>query len=70
MTFARPVQTIEKTGKTYKAWQLIGWGMIGLGLIGVWLPEQDTAGLPLAILLLPGIPILVFAKVSAWWHHG
>jgi len=62
----RKVQTIEKTGKGYKAVMLIG---ILMALIAI--PMACEGSSEAAIFVgLSGIILYIVAKVGAWWYHG
>lgn len=59
-------QTIEKTGKEYKAVMLIGWLVI---LSSPVLFFTDHGALSAAALIV-GVVIETAARIGAWWNHG
>jgi hypothetical protein len=66
----RHVQTIEKTGKQYKAMMAVGvlLILIGGGMIGVGISTgQHSNGLA---LLVGGFALYLLARIAAWWNHG
>jgi hypothetical protein len=69
------VQTIEKTGKVWKAHMALSalLALVGVGIVIVGnVPDVDNpfiklfGGLAIAI----GLVWYIFARVGAWWHHG
>ena len=67
-------QTIEQTGKRWKAVQLVG-GLVmvlGVGMCSL-MPRggdyeaQMTAGVG---LLAIGLVVLIAGRLGAWWYHG
>jgi hypothetical protein len=63
----KKVQTIEKTGKSYKVGMLIGIFLL-LAAIAIY---SDDGSKELSFLLgFFGILIFFFAKMFAWWYHG
>ncbi|MGK0259430.1 MAG: hypothetical protein ACI96M_002872 [Candidatus Azotimanducaceae bacterium] len=73
------VQTVEQTGKGYKALMVIGVLFILLGGIAMGVaasagqsgnPDSEGAGgIGMALIVL-GIMLNIFARVGAWWNHG
>ena len=61
----KPVQTIEKTGKQYKAIMLVG-GLVAIVGI-VFSLSGDAAGIPVTLM---GLGLFLVAKIAAWWSHG
>ena len=62
----KPVTTIEKTGKQYKAAQVAAVGVLFLAtacFVGGWM----TPGLIFGVL---GLGVYIWARAGAWWHHG
>ncbi len=65
----RPVQTVEQTGKTYKACQLLGillivhGGFVGCGASGAD-PDVAFGGAVVAFL---GLMLFLAARIGAWW---
>jgi hypothetical protein len=66
-------QTIERTGKPYKAMQLIGVLCLCAGVISCVAQvnnPQPEASLSMPLLFVLGIVLTVGGKVLGWWHHG
>ena len=73
------VQTVEQTGKGYKALMVIGVLFILIGCIAMGVaasagesgnPNADGAGgIGLALVIL-GFILSLFARIGAWWNHG
>lgn len=61
----RAVQTIELTGKRWKALQLVS---VMVMLLGLALGIAGHATL-LVVLCVPGLIGLVVARVGMWWGH-
>lgn len=60
-------QTIEQTGKKYKAWQMVGFALVAGGVVA------QLAGAPGVIILLlygAGIIAAAGAGLGAWWRHA
>jgi Ni,Fe-hydrogenase I small subunit len=61
------IQTIQKTGKSYKA-------MIALGqcsaFIGTPVLFFNHHGAAAAVALLAGVVLYVIGKAGAWWNHA
>jgi uncharacterized membrane protein HdeD (DUF308 family) len=70
---APKVQTIELTGKRYKAMQLAGVVLIGFGVGGFCggsvAQSQSTAVVGL-LFLFGGAALLISGRALAWWHHS
>lgn len=73
------VQTIERTGKTWKAFLLVGWLLLALGATTCgWslLRDPSAAGGPPLLawmggaVALVGLAIFLFGRLGAWWFHG
>lgn len=64
-TVTHKVQTIEATGKSWKAAQLLSaLAMIVGVLVAIALP-------PLGIFMfIGGLFVFCIARIGAWWHHG
>lgn len=60
-------QTIEQTGKKYKAMTAIAWAMI---LIPA--PILFIVGCPIAAVVTIVVSVLLgaYAELGAWWNHG
>jgi multidrug efflux pump subunit AcrB len=60
------IQTIERTGKKWKALMLISVLMTIAGFIAFFGNQPHPA-----VVLFPlGIVFLVISKIGAWWFHG
>jgi hypothetical protein len=59
-------QTIQKTGKQYKAMSVVGWFLI---LSSPIFFLNHHGAISAAVLLL-GIAVKLIASVGAWWNHG
>ena len=67
---APEVQTVEQTGKKWKALELFGVGMtFGGCVISGILHKFGYGGFGVAVVLA-GMATWGFASVSAWWDHG
>lgn len=68
-----PVQTIEKTSKTWKAQQVYSALLACFGVLlavgGSAAKESSTAGWGF-FLMFAGIIWYAVVRVSIWWHHG
>lgn len=62
----RPVQTIEQTGKRFKA--MMAGGVVAM-LIGLTLAMSGETEIG-AVLMLLGLAAYIAARSAAWWHHG
>jgi hypothetical protein len=60
------VQTIEQTGKEWKAIQVIGGFGVVVGVICV-MAEAAEIGLALAVA---GFLMFICGRLGAWWCHG
>lgn len=61
------VQTIERTGKTYKAWMLVFGVAAVLGLVATFrAPENGIT----PYMFWVGLIGWVVVKGLAWWNHG
>lgn len=63
---AEPAQTIEATGKDAKVMTLVAFFMI---VIGFFLMFNHDLGVLGVMLLLCGIPVLIWAKFVTWWKY-
>lgn len=59
-------QTIQKTGKQYKAMSAIGWLLI-LGSPVLFVNHHGALS---AAALMVGVAIKIIARIGAWWNHG
>lgn len=59
-------QTIEKTGKEYKAMMALGWIII---VSAPFLFFADH-GILAAVALILGAVVEAAARIGAWWDHG
>jgi hypothetical protein len=70
----RRVQTIEQTGKTWKAQILLSSLLLIAGVVLATVGAQSKgmeAATALGVMaILIGIVWLIFAKLGAWWFHG
>lgn len=73
------VQTIEQTGKPWKALLLVSLGLLTLGVASCsWAVVRDPRALthpPLlsvtgATLAIVGLAGVISARLGAWWKHG
>ena len=64
-------QTVELTGKEWKAGQLLGCGLMVLGMVGCITScsgeHVSTWGI---IAFFAGLVVLIVAQIGGWWHHG
>jgi hypothetical protein len=58
-------QTIEKTGKTWKAGQLVG-GLIMIVALASCVSSQEGGG----DLFVLGIIVWLGSRIGGWWYHG
>lgn len=73
-------QTIERTGKVWKAHMLVSFllVLIGIGIIALaaFLPMPDyseakpVVAIAGACVVAVGIVWHIFARMGAWWYHG
>lgn len=62
----RNTQTVEATGKGWKAQQVIaGFGIV-IGFFAMFAKDNSMAGPILGVSLLWWL----FARVGSWWNHG
>lgn len=64
---AGAVQTIEQTGKVYKAGKAIGEAGIALGVLVAWAGQAPTGG---AVIMVLGLVVLLASAAGAWWDHA
>lgn len=73
------VQTIERTGKKWKAWMLLGaitmvlsvLGAIGAVAIANIAPDQAATALLLsALVFFVGFVMFLIGLIGGWWYHG
>jgi hypothetical protein len=62
---APQVQTIEATGKSWKAKQLLSALAMCVGIVTVFI--SPTFG---TLLLIGGFFFFILARLGAWWNHG
>jgi hypothetical protein len=63
-----PIQTINQTGKAWKAAQLVGAVILLVGI--VWaVAGGERARVPSAILGVSGLVAFAAARIGAWWYH-
>lgn len=62
----RPVQTVEQTGKRFKAYMAGGVVAMLTGLT-LTMAGEVTVG---AVLMMLGLAVYIAARSGAWWHHG
>ena len=62
----KKVQTIEKTGKSYKAGMLTGGVLIILAALLFWGGNFEGA----IFCAIAGVLVYFVSKVLAWWEHG
>ncbi len=62
------VQTIEATGKIFKAAEVVGWVVLlfGFAIYGAT-PEGSTGG---ALIAGTGSFLLLYGMIGKWWHHS
>ncbi len=58
-------QTIEKTGKKYKAFILVSWAILLTG-IGLAVAGNEYC----VVVGAPSVPLWIGTKLLAWWNHG
>ena len=63
---AAMTQTIEKTGKRWKAIKAAG---VLVMLVGLVMLPTESKGTGIALCVL-GLGAVLVASVGAWWHHG
>jgi hypothetical protein len=61
------IQTIQKTGKFYKAAIALGQCSILIGTPVLFFNHRGAAA---AVALLAGATLYIFGKAGAWWNHG
>lgn len=66
------VQTIEKTGKTWKRlklWSVFGfWGLLIVTFSSLDTPDSTSTISALGAVLCLGL--YIYARIGAWWNHG
>lgn len=60
-------QTIQRTGKTYKAMTALGAASVVIGTPVLFFNHHGAAA---GVALLAGAAIYVVGKAGAWWSHG
>jgi hypothetical protein len=60
-------QTIQRTGKPYKAMIAIGAASVVIGTPVLFFNHHGAAA---AVALLAGAAIYVVGKAGAWWNHA
>lgn len=67
---APQVQTIEQTGKAYKAQQAMGVVAILVGAVMMAAGDSGSGTTMLgAIVAFIGMILCIFGRVGAWWNH-
>ena len=72
----RKVQTIEKTGKFWKAHMMLAFVVAASGLVMLLMGRDDGIHGPTTFAWVGGIATVVgmawfaFARAGAWWNHG
>jgi hypothetical protein len=65
-----PVQTIEQTGKRYKAQLVVGILALLTGVIMINVGEPGSATKVFGIIItLIGAMMYIFSRIGAWWDH-
>lgn len=59
-------QTIERTGKEYKAMMLVGWLVVLSSPILLFSHHGALA----AGALIAGVAVETIARIGAWWNNG
>lgn len=74
---SRRVQTVEQTGKLWKAGQGCGCFTVIVAAVGAVIAGQiaitgsgPTAALPWVLGMLCGLSLYIISRVAAWWFHG
>jgi hypothetical protein len=73
---SRHVQTIEQTGKIWKAGQGCGCVTMIVGIVGLAIffmgPVSSGNGPPWLSMAIAavGVGCYLFARAMAWWYHG
>lgn len=62
----REPQTIEQTGKIWKAWTAAG-AVAGLGGLAMGILAGSSGWL---LVAMGGGIAWVIGRIGAWWHHG
>lgn len=72
----RPIrpQTIEATGKSWKATQFVGILVFFAGFF-VWalalaVPDLRRVGPPAGIAAVLGFAAYIIGRIGGWWYHG
>ncbi len=63
---ANDVQTIEQTGKQFKAGLLVGAALVAVGQ-GACLMGEGGTGMGITLV---GFVVILASGVLGWWHHG
>lgn len=70
---AKEVQTIEKTGKKWKAWMLVGAATsilsVPVCIVGGAEDLSELSGFG-GLGIATGLVIFIGARIGAWWYHG
>lgn len=64
--------TIQATSKKWKTMQLVGTLILIFGIVASCSADKSSgssSGWP-AFVILAGLVVILYARFSAWWHHG
>lgn len=70
------VQTVEQTGKNWKATQAGGCLMVIVGIMATVLAansvsgSHEDSGAGWILLVFFGLVVFLFGRIGAWWNHG
>lgn len=73
MSHPADVQTVEATGKSWKAMQAFGVGVILVGTFACMRSISESSedgGVVSALFLLGGFGLFAMGRIGAWWNHG
>lgn len=75
MANEKKIRTTERTGKRWKFLQLIAVLLLITSITWTWsaLSADPKPAEPPAVPILLGVlglPLLLFARLGAWWFHG
>lgn len=62
------VETIEKTGKTWKGMKLIS-ALLAAGAFGGYATKEPSLELISSCILLIAACLYLYATFGTWWHH-
>jgi len=70
---AQPIktQTVEATGKKWKAMKVIGVviTLIGVAACAVVVQTPESSPVVSSILGFSGLGLYIFGRIGAWWYH-